>query len=270
MTSHVKRLILIALCAIVAAGAIALAQDKKTVAPTDESGVAVFNSVEGRTVVVSSRPEGARVEKGDIVCELDPSDLRDRLASQELVIQGCQADANANRIAREAAVMALIEYKEGTYRQEVASVTGDIKLAEATLTRAEDQLDWSRRMFEKGYVSLSEKNTNELRLQQARYKLEVAQGKRSILVDHSHEKTIKTLTGEVESARARELGALARLERERSTQRRLTDQIGRCKLAAPAAGQVSYIVRVGPGAVVHDGQLLFVVIPDGVAKTKHN
>ena len=56
-------------------------------------GIAVFNPVEGRIRILSSRPEGAHVEKGEVVCELDPADLQDQLASQELAVQGVRAGA---------------------------------------------------------------------------------------------------------------------------------------------------------------------------------
>ena len=70
-----------------------------------------------RVAPSSSRsvPEGTRVEKGDIVCELDPSELRDRLATEEIVVRGAEADVVAARIGREVAVMAVNEYKDGTF-----------------------------------------------------------------------------------------------------------------------------------------------------------
>jgi len=261
------RLGFLAVVAIVVAGAIALAQDRKSTEPAGQGGVAVFNSVEGRTVVVTSRPDGARVEKGDVVCELDPSELRDRLASQDSAVLGAQADVNGTRIAREVAVMTLIDYKEGGFKLEFATVAGEIKLAEAKLSRAEDRLDWARRMFEKGYVSMAEKVSEELGLKQVRFALEEAQSKKMVLVNHSQARTIKALTGAIESARARELASQARLERERSAQKRLTNEIDRCKIAAPVAGRIEYASPLGPGAIIRDGQLLFRVVPDGSAKS---
>ena len=43
---------------------------------------------------MSSRPDGARVDNGDIVSELDPTDLKDRLATQEIVVRGAEADVH--------------------------------------------------------------------------------------------------------------------------------------------------------------------------------
>ena len=121
-------------------------------------------------------------------------------------------------------------------------------------------MEWSRRMFVKGYVSMAEKVSGDLALKHARFALEEAQSQKKVLVDYSRERTTKALTGAIESARARELAAQAVLERERSLQKKLADQIGRCKVKAPLAGRVKYEVPISAGAVVHDGQLIFRVV----------
>ena len=50
---------------------------------------------------------------------------------------------------------------------------------------AEDQLDWARRMFDKGYVSIAEKVTNELKLKEARFAIEAIQSNKKVLVDYT-------------------------------------------------------------------------------------
>jgi HlyD family secretion protein len=261
---------LLAGLAILVAGAIVGAQDRTDGQQTGRDAIDVFNAVEGRTVVITNAQDGSLVGKGEIICELDASEIRDRLAAQEIVVRGAEADVHATRIAREVAVMAVNEYREGTFVLEFAATEAGIKLAEAELSRAEDNLDWLRRMFEKGYVSMAEKVTAELALKHARFALERGQSKKKILIDHSKARTIKALTGDVEAARARELAKQAALECARSVQRRLTDEIGRCKVTAPAGGRIKYAAPIGPGAVVHDGQVLFriVTIPAADAKTE--
>ena len=219
-------------------------------------------------VVLSSRPDGARVAKGEIVCELDPTELKNRLAIQEIVVRGAEADVHGARIAREVAALAVTEYKEGTFVQEHASVMGEIKLAESNLARAEDRVDWTRRMYEKGYTSLADKVTEELTLKKARFALEHTQSKLKVLLDYTKDKTIKALTGLVETARANEIAKVAELSRERSVQRKLTDQIKRCVVVAPAGGHIEYASPIGTGAIVHDGQLLFRIVPDSATNTK--
>jgi HlyD family secretion protein len=268
MSSNFTRLGLLAVPAVLLAGVIAWAQDRQIAEPSGRDSTDVFNPVESRTVVITSVPEGTRVEKGDIVCELDASELRDRLATEEIVVRGAEADVHAARIAREVAVMAVNEYKDGTFRQELARTEGEIKLVEAKLASAEDHLDWSRRMFEKGYTSMPERVADELALKHTRFALEECVTKKQVLIDYTKTKTIKALTGAVESARAGELAKQAGLERERSIQKRLKDQIDRCKVTAPATGRITYGAPMGAGAVVHDGQLLYRVVAAGASGTK--
>lgn len=268
MSSKFVRLLLVSGLATVLAGAIAGAQDRNENEPTGREVVDVFNPVEGRTLVITSVADGTRVEKGTIICELDPSELRDRLATEEIAVRGAEADVQATRIAREVAVMAISEYKNGIFVQQFAATEREIKLAETKLSRAEDQLDWCRRMFEKGYVSMAEKVSNELALKETRFAVEKAQSQKQVLLEYSKAKTIKALTGAIEAARARELVKLAGLECGCLAQRRLADQIGRCKVSAPATGRITYAAPIGAGAVVRDGQLLGRVVAEGVSNTK--
>ena len=81
------------------------------------------------------------------------------------------------KLTREVAEIAVIEYVEGIFKQDQATVEGEIKLAESDLSRSEDRLDWAQRMFEKGYVSMAQKVSEELTLKKARFALEQAQSK---------------------------------------------------------------------------------------------
>ncbi len=270
MSSRLIRVGLLAVLGVALAGVIAWAQDRK---PTESAGprtVPVFNPVEGRMVVSSARPDGSHVEAGEVVCEFDSTELRERLATQEIAVHATQAEVHATRIAREVAVMALREYKEGDFIQHLASTEGQIKLSESKLAQAEDRTDWTRRMFQKGYASRAENTSEELALKQARFALEEAQSQKKVLVDYSRERTTKALTGEIESARARELAAQAALAREQSVQKKLADQLLRCTVKAPAAGRVEFAAPFGAGAVVHDGQLIFRVVTDAAPKAKTN
>jgi len=48
-----------------------------------------------------------------------------------------------------------------------------------------------------------------------------------------------------------------------STLKRLGNQIQRCKVVAPVGGRVHYPAPMGTGAVLHDGQAIFRIEPDG-------
>jgi multidrug resistance efflux pump len=268
MSSNLMRLGAMVGSATLLAVAVASAQDRKTGEASGRGSVAVFNSVEDRTTVLTIRPDGTHVEKGEIVCQLDPAELRDRQVSQEVAVRGAQADAHSARLDREVAEIAVVEYKQGIFVQDLATVQGEIKLAESDEARALDRVDWARRMFNKGFVTIAEKIGEELMLKKAIYAKEQAQSKLKVLLEYTKNKTIKELESEVEWAKARELAKQAALERAQFTQKKLADQIKRCTIAAPAAGRVQYAAPIGAGAVIHDGQLLFRIVPEGTPEAK--
>ena len=56
-------------------------------------GVAVLCQVEGGGVVLTLAPEGTVVKKGDMVCELEASRLRDRLTDREIAVKQSEKEA---------------------------------------------------------------------------------------------------------------------------------------------------------------------------------
>lgn len=229
-------------------------------------GVGVFNHVESRTTVTACpKADGARVARGDLVCELDPADLRDRLRTQEIVAMGAEAAYQNARLSREVAEIALTEYLEGVFKQELETISGEVALAMSDLKRAEDRVDWSKRMFARGFLSEAQLVADKLELQRATFAVEQAQTKKQVLTQYSKDVKIKDLKSQVEKARADELGKQAARDNELQKRSWLNVQIKACQVVAPEAGTVRYALEVEPGAVVHDGQLLFRIAPDAPA-----
>jgi HlyD family secretion protein len=232
----------------------------------------VYCQVEGQTTIISIKPEGSRVAKGELVCELDSAALRDQLTNQQITTKSAAANYENAKLTREVAQIAVTEYVEGIYVQDFQTVEGEIKLAESDLSRQEDRVDWARRMFDKGYVSLATKNAEELALKKARFTLEQGQSKRKVLVEYTRNKTIKELQSEVEKARSDELAKKATMELEISKEKKLEKQIAACKLVAPNDGLVVYAndpnrafgsnqPQIEEGATVRERQKIF-SLPD--------
>jgi len=85
----------------------------------------VFSQVEGTTTIISIKPEGTRVTKGELVCELDSSALSDNLVNQEIQTQQADASHKNAELTLEVAKIAVIEYVEGTYKQEEETAKGN-------------------------------------------------------------------------------------------------------------------------------------------------
>jgi len=231
-----------------------------------------FCNVEGSTTIIMIKPEGTRVTKGELVCELDSAALKDQLVNQKITTESAKANYGNATLTREVAEIAVIEYEEGIFKQDFATAEGEIKLAESDLSRSEDRLDWARRMYEKGYVSMATKTSEELTLKKTRFTLEQAQTKKKVLVDFTKGKTIKELKSEVEKARSDELAKKATWELETSKERKLERQIAACEIKAPSDGLVVYAndpmrafgsnqPQIEEGAAVRERQKIF-SLPD--------
>jgi len=231
-----------------------------------------YCNVEGTTTIITIKPEGTRVTKGEIVCVLDSAALNDQLTNQRITTQSASANLKNATLTREVAEIAVVEYEEGVYKQDLATVQGEIKLAESDLSRAEDRLDWARRMFEKGYVSMASKNSEEFTLKKTRFALEQAEGKKKVLEEYTKGKTIKELRSEVEKARSDELAKKATWDLETSKEKKLEKQIAACEIKAPSDGLVVYAndpsrsfgssqPQIEEGAQVRERQKIF-SLPD--------
>jgi multidrug efflux pump subunit AcrA (membrane-fusion protein) len=231
-----------------------------------------YCAVEGTPTIIMILPEGTSVKKGDIVCQLDSAALKDSLTNQKITTEAASAGWKNAQLTREVAEIAVVEYEEGVYKQDKATIDGEIKLAESDLSRAEDRLDWSRRMFGKGYVSLAAMKAEELALQKTRFALEQAQTKLKVLVEFTRGKTIKELKSEVEKAKTDELAKKATWDLETSKEKKLDKQIASCDIKAPSDGLVVYAndpnrafgssqPQIEEGASVRERQKIF-SLPD--------
>lgn len=239
--------------------------------PAQESGAAeaparkrqdVLNVVEGRNTIISLKPQGTRVEKGDLVCELESFTFKERLNGQEKTAKEAENALQIARRAREAAESDVKEYAEGKSKLELQKTKGEISLAESKLKAAEEKLGRSKRLNEQGKLARGWVVSDELAVKRARLALEQAQRKRETLEKYTRDKMIKTLQSKVERARSEELARQAVYGREQSARERLLEQIEKCKVLAPASGRISYSKPIEEGAEVDKGQLLFRLVPD--------
>jgi beta-lactamase regulating signal transducer with metallopeptidase domain len=139
-----------------------------------------------------------------------------RWRAQQVIARKAEYDYQNARLTREIAEIVVIEYEEGIFKQDLATVEGAIKLAETNLSRSKDRLEWARRMLKKGFVPPATVTSEELTFKKARFALEQAQSMKKVLVDYTKGKTIKELKSEVEKARSDELKKKRTWEREKS------------------------------------------------------
>ncbi len=200
----------------------------------------VMSEVEGSTTIIKILPEGSRVRKGELVCELDSASLKDQLTNQRITVQQAEAAYQNSKLTREVAEIAKDEYLEGTYMQDIRQAEGERALAETEMLRAKDRLGWANEMFKKGYLSSTQKVAEEANLQRATFNKEQAETKITVLKEYTKKKMVTDLNSNIEKARSDELAKEATLNLEKEKESKLTVQIEKCKLLAPNDGLVVY------------------------------
>ncbi len=235
--------------------------------------------VEGGTTIIRILPEGSRVKEGDIVCELESATLKDSLTNQKITTQQAEASYKQSLLTREVAEYAVKEYVEGVFKQDYETSRGEIALAKSDLERATDRVDWSGKMLIKGYVSKAASVADQLALEKARFELEQSQTQMDVLLKYTKDKQIKSLSSDVEKARADELSKKSSWNLEQIKEAKLVRQIDKCVLKAPGDGIVVYAndpnrfggqqqLQIEEGAAVRERQKIF-SLPD-ISKMRVN
>jgi hypothetical protein len=111
------------------------AQDRKADEPAARKGVDVLSPVDGWTRFLLIRPEGSRVEKGEMVCELDSSSLKALCVKQAITTKGAEAAVQNARLTREVAEIALKDKTAKELRSEVEKAWVDELAKKATFER---------------------------------------------------------------------------------------------------------------------------------------
>ncbi len=244
-------------------------------------------------------PEGTFVKKGDLVCELDSAALEDQIRAQRIKVEQAKAaltaaeaeleivrsqnesDIKAAERAVQLAEIDLKKYVEGDYPKERRRIEGDILIAREELRRAQERLQYTERLYRKGFVSATDVEADRLAVMRAKNTLETAEEELRVLEEYTKPRTITELEGALDEAkralervktqaRAKEaqaqdalLAQKATYETELATLKNLETQLAKCKLYAPCDGMVVYAnersrwrneVMIEEGASVREGQ----------------
>ena len=224
-------------------------------------------------------PNGAVVEEGDLLVELDSSGLRERLDRQILDTDRARSEQiqakvkfenqqtqNETNLAEaqlkvELAELALKQFEDeegGTFQIELQDIEGLIQEAQASKLIEATNLEGVTQLYQLGYRSRGELSQAQLSSLRSERQLATAISKKKELVEYSYRKQRLQLEGELASAKRakqqveRDNHALleqakAELEEQdkafKKEEERLTryrTQLDKCKIYSPAPGMVAY------------------------------
>jgi len=234
------------------------------------------SEVEGRTTILFLVEEGTRVEKGELLVELDSSQLLDAKIDQEIQVQNkeaafirarenlavvenqAQSDIDEAELALEFAKLDLKKYLEGEYQNKRKEKESEITLAKEELQVAEEKLVWSGKLFKKEYISRTELQIDQLSVEKRRLDLELSENSLRLLEDFEHprdlaqkesdvkqatmalERTQRKAKADVVQAEADLRAKESEFERQKDKLKKIEEQIEKTKIYAPADGLVIY------------------------------
>jgi hypothetical protein len=151
----------------------------------------------------------------------------DRLVNLRIDASKAEAEYLNAKLGREVAEIAVKEYSEGIFVQDLATVEGELSHAKSEIDRARDRVATAKDRQEK-IKEVADENTAYGRMinydysdrvtsamlqePKTQFALEVAETKKKVLVEYTKPKQIKELQSEVAKARSKELAKQAESE----------------------------------------------------------
>jgi len=231
----------------------------------------MFDEKPGSTVIVSILPEGTRVTKGQVVCELDRSAFDDELQAQLVRWLKAKSWVDQAKSILEVSEISLREYRDGIYPQDLQLIRQYIETCKIEKERSERNANWSRDMFKKGLRTAAQLKGDELNDQEKSIALEEAEGMLERLVKFTGPKNIKSLEAKIKAVESDKKNQEASFQLETQRRDRLQRNIDHCMLRAPAEGIVVYMnqvnvwgmvqAQIDQGVTVREGQPIF-QLPD--------
>lgn len=225
----------------------------------------------GSTRIIWILPEGSRVKKGELVCELDSAAFRDELTSQNIRHSQAKSWVDRAETILQVAEIELREYRDGVYPQDREQIAKYIENCRTQEAQAKLTYDWSLDMFKKGLRSAAQLQGDRLLEERSLITLNEAIEMERRLNQFTAPRIIKSLEAKIEAVRSDLLSQKAAFQIEDERLRRLERAISKCKLYAPSDGLLVYARttsiwgrtedQIMLGATVREGQAIF-QLPD--------
>jgi HlyD family secretion protein len=257
--------------------------------------VSIKNEIEGNSTILWIIAEGTVVKEGDLLVELDTSQQVDKRLAQEISVRNADAayvkaqknyeiqksqndsdikKAEQNLLFAEKDLEKFVA-DQGEATNQLAKAQEQITLAEEQYSQAESKLNWSRQLYEKGFLTKTDLDADDLALRRAGIQRESAKRELGLLKSYQLERDRIKLQGGLEEAH-RELERVklqaaakivdyeadmrtreAQLKLEQEKFDKLVAQISKAKIRAPKPGMLVYAQleqnRMGQSQPIQEG-----------------
>ena len=200
------------------------------------------------TAILEIVPEGTLVEEGDFLVRLDDASLQKDMLRQRIAVHQAKATLVKATADVEAAKLALQEYLSGSFREDEEQLESSEFVAKENLRRAEEYLVYSKKLATKGYVSETQLEADQFAVEKARKELDLAQTKLEVLRLHSRKAKVNDLNASILTAEARLQSAENSYQLEKTQESEIEEQIEKCMIHSPSAGEVTYANNTKSGS----------------------
>lgn len=225
--------------------------------------------------------DGAKVKKGDLILEMDSADLNDdllkiqgelsavegllRQAEQEMEIAQVkyETDLKTAQLTLEQAKLDLKKYEEAEFPQLKRQKEVEITLAKEELSQEQNKLEWTKKLYAKGYANREDLNTSELAVTRKKLNLQTSEEELRILTKYTYIKDLrekknavstaasvvqsvtKTNVSQVALAKSSISAKKTALDLKKKEEKKKLDEITKMRVLSEYDGQVFY-PKLGP------------------------
>lgn len=225
--------------------------------------------VRGDNTITSVVESGTQVEPGQVLVTLETLAIDEEISERTKFYHLSESEAarSAADVAR--AELAIREYTEGRFVQELAALQKQLAIAESRLLNAGNRLKHSQMMQRSAFANELEINEREAALEQAKLNVGLVRTQIDVLENYTKKEEIVRLQGELAVAQATHEADLERVTADRNRLQRAQEELEYCTIRAESAGLVIYpnaeewkdAPEVEEGATVHKDQILL-LMPD--------
>ncbi len=225
--------------------------------------------VKGGSTVLWVIETGTLVKPGDVLVELDRSQIEDKVLQQQIEYETALANKLISESDFAVAKISIREYDEGTFKSDREAIEKEIFDAQQKVKKAELSLQSATRLAAKGIFRGTQLDGEQFSLDSAAKELQLARTKLKALDEFTRPKTLQELESKLKAAEAKLAADQANLELETQRLKREKEQLENCTIRSTGYGLVIFpsaaawkdTPDIEEGAVVREQQTLL-MIPD--------
>ena len=209
----------------------------------------------GGSTILEVVDDGAIVEQGDFLLQFDDASLQLALTQQEIQVATDSALVIQAKSELDKYKQMLSEYRDGLFVMEKETHESALLQAESHLESMQDSLAHTKRMFKKGYVSNVQLLADEKAVAMAAKAVQAAGTTLKVHEEFTLPRMVSEYEAEIEKQKALLKAAEYTLKLSEQRRDEIQEQIGKCRVTAPAKGQVVYRndYRRRPPFVIEEG-----------------